>query len=197
MSIARWRWIPAAGAPVLMIGGWTAAARLQPGSFDSVRTTISSLAARGTPDRWLMTGALAGTGLCYLATAVGLREGGRPGRVLLGAGGIGTVLVAAFPQPHDGSSAAHTAAASAAFGALALWPALAARRDAGVPAALRPAVAVGASAVLLGLVGWFTAELGGAQVGLAERVAAGAEALWPLVVVTKVAWSTRRSPERP
>jgi len=34
-------------------------------------------------------------------------------------------------------------------------------------------------------------------VGLAERAAAGAEALWPLVVVTKVAWSTRRSPERP
>jgi hypothetical protein len=39
--------------------------------------------------------------------------------------------------------------------------------------------------VLLCLVGWFGAELTheGPRVGLAERVAAGAQALWPLAVV--------------
>jgi hypothetical protein len=47
-----------------------------------------------------------------------------------------------------------------------------------------------ASLVLSGLTLWFAAELvtDGAQVGLAERAAAGAQAVWPLLV----AWSMRR-----
>ena len=58
-------------------------------------------------------------------------------------------------------------------------------RGPAVPPVLRPAAAVGATATLLGLLGWFYAELsaGGGQLGLAERVAAGAQALWPLAVV--------------
>jgi len=40
-----------------------------------------------------------------------------------------------------------------------------------------------AAAVLLALVGWFVIELGsGERVGLGERAAAGAQALWPLAV---------------
>jgi hypothetical protein len=48
--------------------------------------------------------------------------------------------------------------------------------------------------VLLGLLVWFGAELidGGRQVGLAERVLAGAQALWPLAVVL----ACRRSQSR-
>jgi hypothetical protein len=54
-----------------------------------------------------------------------------------------------------------------------------------VPAGLRPGVSAGAAGVLLGLLVWFGAELiaGGRQVGLAERVLAGAQAVWPLAVV--------------
>jgi hypothetical protein len=54
-----------------------------------------------------------------------------------------------------------------------------------VPAGLRPGVCAGAAGVLLGLLVWFGAELigGGLQVGLAERVLAGAQAVWPLAVV--------------
>jgi hypothetical protein len=54
-----------------------------------------------------------------------------------------------------------------------------------VPAGLRPAVSASATGVLLGLLVWFGAELiaGGRQVGLAERVLAGAQAAWPLAVV--------------
>jgi hypothetical protein len=60
------------------------------------------------------------------------------------------------------------------------------------PAALpicRP-VAVAAGIVLLGLVGWFFVELVADtnRVGLSERVAAGAQSLWPLVA----AWGARR-----
>jgi hypothetical protein len=39
------------------------------------------------------------------------------------------------------------------------------------------------SAGLLGTVVWFAGELHGGHRGVAERVAAGLEALWPLAVV--------------
>ena len=98
------------------------------------------------------------------------------------------MLVAAFPLPADESgSVAHTVVAGTAFVALAVWPALAGRRDS--PAPLRPAASVAAAAMLLGLVGWFGVELtsDSDRVGLAERVAAGAQALWPMAVV----WGSR------
>jgi hypothetical protein len=49
--------------------------------------------------------------------------------------------------------------------------------------------------VLVGLLVWFGAELigGGRQVGLAERVLAGAEAAWPLAVVLACRWSQSRA----
>jgi hypothetical protein len=54
-----------------------------------------------------------------------------------------------------------------------------------VPVALRPGPAITAAGVLLGLVGWFVVELAteGRAVGLAERVAAGAQSAWPLLAV--------------
>ena len=74
----------------------------------------------------------------------------------------------------------------AAAGCLALvgWPALA--RGAGPSApGPRPAIAVGAAAILLALLAWFATELiaYGGQAGLAERVFGIAQGLWPLVVV--------------
>jgi hypothetical protein len=45
---------------------------------------------------------------------------------------------------------------------------------------------------------WFGAELigGGRQVGLAERVLAGAQAVWPLAVVLACRWSQSRTRTR-
>ena len=97
------------------------------------------------------------------------------------------MLVAAFPQPVHGNSVAHTIAAAAAFTALATWPVLAARR--GRAPLLTLPVSAAASVALVGLVVWFAAELHGGQRGLAERAAAGAQALWPLAVVV----TTRRA----
>src|SRR5690348_16883875 len=68
-----WGMLSAAVAPVLLIGGWTVAARLQPGSFNPVTDTISALAARDAADRWVMTSALAAVGACYVATGLALR----------------------------------------------------------------------------------------------------------------------------
>jgi hypothetical membrane protein len=181
----RWTLLSAAIAPVLMIGGWTVAAALQPGGYSSITGTISALAGHAATDRWLMTAALAGVGLCHLVTALGLRPAAPAGRALLALGGLATLLVAASPLPKAGSSGAHTVAASISFGALAVWPALARRHGMGTPWGLRAGPAIAASAVLLALVGWFAAQAygDGSLTGLTERVAAGAQALWPLLVV--------------
>ncbi len=196
-TVPWWGRVSSAAAPVLLIGGWTVAAARQPPGYSSVTDTISALAGHGAEDRWIMTGALVGVGAAYLLTAFSL--GGlaaRPGRWLLGAGGVCTLGVAAFPLPATGSSVAHTAAASLAFGALAAWPFLAVRRDPAAAPVLRAPASVAAGAVLTGVVGWFVVELArGERVGLAERVAAGAQALWPLAVVAGCAlWARRRQP---
>jgi len=180
------RWVPfsAVVAPVALIGGWTVAAARQPQSFDPVTDTISALAASGAEDPWIMTLGLALVGGAHVATAVGLDEAQLPGRVVLGAGGVATALVAVFAQP----SAAHLPAATLSFAALAAWPAVS-----GLPSRAAGVLAAGG---LLGLVGWLVAELGGgAYLGLSERVAAGAQALWPLVVVA-VLGRRRRLPAR-
>jgi hypothetical membrane protein len=191
-----WGLVSATAAPVLLIGGWTLAASRQRGGFDQVRRTISALAARDADDRWVMTAALVGLGMCHVTTALAVRRAATPGRVVLAVGGVATVLVAAFPQPGaDRSSAAHTAAAGTAFVALAGWPLLAARP--GSDPVLSAPVSVAAGVVLLALVGWFFAELlaDSGRVGVSEGAAAGAQSLWPLAVAwgTAAAVTSRRS----
>ncbi|MEP6695994.1 MAG: DUF998 domain-containing protein [Pseudonocardiales bacterium] len=170
-----WGVLSAACAPVSLIGGWTVAASRQTGGFDPVTETISALAAHGATDRWIMTGGLAGLGACHVVTALGLRSAAWPGRLVLGAGGVATALVAAFPQPEDGASTAHFWAAATGFVTLSLWPALAWRN---IPA-------LGASALLTADLVWFAVELSGkgGLIGLSERAVAGAQALCPLVAV--------------
>jgi hypothetical membrane protein len=186
--IPWWALGSAGTAPVLLVGGWTLAQARQPPGYSPVRDTISALAAYGATDRWIMTSALAGLGACHVMTAAGLRPARRAGRVMLAGGGLATVLVATFPQPAHGNSVAHTVAATVAFTALSAWPALASRRRILAPLLTRRTSAA-ASAVMLGLVVWFALELHGGQRGLAERAAAGAQALWPLAVVV----TTRRA----
>ena len=203
-GVPWWGVLSSAAAPVLLIGGWTVAASLQHDHFDPVTGTISALAAYGATDRWVMTLALAGLGVCHLTTSLALRPAALPGRLLLMAGGVATLLVAANPLPADGgSSLPHGLAAGVGFVALATWPACGWRRGHAVPGSLRPAVCAGAAVGLVGLLGWFAAELwgGGGQIGLAERVVAGAEAIWPLAVVLtvaggRVAGRPRRRPPR-
>jgi hypothetical protein len=197
MRRVRWWAVLSAGlAPVVLVGGWTLAARRQPGGYDAIRDTISALAGHGATDRWLMTAGLAGLGGCHVVTALGLRPAATPGRVLLATGGAATLLVAAFPVPRTGTSQAHFAAALVAFGALTLWPTLAAVRPPTAPAlwALRPDVCLAATAVMASLLGWFGVELfgDGSHVGLSERVLAAAQALWPLCVAVAAVATARR-----
>jgi hypothetical membrane protein len=180
--IPWWAVASAAAGCALLAGGLTLAQALQPPGYNPVRDTISALAAYKATDRWVMTSALAGLGACHVITAMGLRPARHGGRIVFAVGGLATLMVAAFAQPVHGSSSAHIVAATIAFTALAVWPVLAARR--GIPAPLLTVPGcVMASAVLVGLVLWFAAEVHGNHRGLAERATAGAETVWPLVVV--------------
>ncbi len=218
-----WGMVSSTAAPVLLIGGWTWAAARQEIDYDSLTQTISALAALDATDRWVMTAALAGVGLAHVTTALALRSAALPGRLVLAGGGLATVLVATLPLPTvigDGGSTPHTIVAGISFGALAIWPAFAARSGRGpslavlaktaklpdgarrtrggdkpaIPWGLRRKVALAATAVLLSGVAWFVSDLGDevSQVGLSERVAAGAQAIWPMLVVL----STRRAPRQ-
>ena len=129
----------AVAAPLLLAAGWTVAAGLQPRSFNPVAGTVSALAAVGAADRWVMTLAFAAAGACEVITGLALRPAAAPGRLILMAGGLAGVLVAANPE-HAGGSLAHACWAGAGFAALVAWPGGARRRGPSVPWGLRPAV---------------------------------------------------------
>jgi|HubBroStandDraft_6_1064221.scaffolds.fasta_scaffold32955_2 hypothetical protein len=185
-GVPWWGVISSAAALVLMVGGWTVAAGLQPHSFDPVAQTVSALAAPGAADRWVMTLTFLVVGACDFVTGLALRPARAPGRLILMAGAVAGLLVAASPeQPGTDFPLPHMIWAAVGCAALVAWPAGAWRRGPSVPWGLRPAVSAGVVAVLLILLAWFGAELitGGGQAGLAERVFGAAQALWPLAVV--------------
>jgi len=174
-------------APVLLIGGTFLAGAVSPG-YDPVRQTISELAAGDAPTRVLMTVFFVLTGLCHLVTATFARGIGIAGRAAILVGGLATIGVAAFALPTAaGSSAAHTAFAMIGFIVLAAWPLLGMRFRSDFPWLVRPLGAIVGTAILTALCVWFLiiwSSHSSPVVGLVERVAADAEALWPTVVVT-------------
>lgn len=155
--LAWWGVISSAGSPALLVAGSTAAAAVQPRSYNPVADTISALAGRVI----LMAVGAATIGVAASPEHAG--HGGSPPHVFLAAAGF--VAMAAWP-----------------VAGRVPRPSVPGLR---VPYGLRPAVAVSATAVMAGLLLWFGAELilAGHQVGLAERALAGIQALWPLVVV--------------
>jgi hypothetical membrane protein len=174
-------------APVCLIGGWTVAAAVQPGGFDAVTGTISALAGTDTPSRWIMTAAFVATGVAHIVTASGLGSAPRPARIGLAVGGASLVAVAAFPVSTNATPLAHSVAALTGFVALACWASLGrwGQRPAEANWITRPIVRHSATVGLSALTGLFLLQvaIGGEQIGLTERLAAGAEAIWPLLFV--------------
>jgi hypothetical membrane protein len=183
-----WWGIASSGlAPVLLIAGWTIAADLQPTPFDAVSRSISTLAADGMPYRWIVTIAILGVGVCNILTGLALVAAADGGRMLLMAGGVCSILIAANPQPLGGGSLAHETSSFLGTVIMTLWPVAAIRPAPDAPLALRPRVAWAAVGVNLALLLWFTPELfNGAELGLAERAVTAYQALWPFVVVVSV-----------
>jgi hypothetical membrane protein len=183
-------------APVLLVGGWTAAADLQPVPFDAVSRSISALAAQGMPYRWVITSALLGVGICNFVTGLALRPAAEPGRILLILGGVCSMLIAAYPQHSSSGSPAHEAFSVVGVVLMTIWPVAAIRRESDAPWCLRPRVTYYAVLVNLGLLAWFTVELfNGPLLGLAERLVTVDQATWPLAVVLSVYAAGARAAE--
>jgi hypothetical membrane protein len=184
-------------APVLMVAGWSVAAGLQPRPVNPVAEPVSALAALGAADRWVMSLTFVVVGACVFVTGLALRPAGAPGRLMLMAGAVAGMLVAANPE-HPGTRfpVPHMICAAAGCAGVVAWPAGAWRRGPSVPWGLRPAVSAGAVAVLLALVAWFGVELitGGGLAGLAERIFGAALALWPLAVAASCRHAARKNP---
>ena len=186
-----WGVVSATAAPVLLIGGWTVAAGLQP-RFDPVADTVSALAAIGATDRWVMSLVFLLVGTCYIITALALRPAKTPGRLILIAGAVAGMLVVPNPEHAGGfGSVPHFVWACIGLAGLTAWPAAAAQRGPAVPWGLRPNVAAAAVAVQFALLTWFGAELilAAGQVGLAERAVGAVQAGWPLAVVLSCVWA--------
>ncbi len=183
-----WGLLSAVVAPVAFIGGWMYAASLVPG-FDSVRSTVSDLAARDAPHRWVMTTALVLTGLAHIVTAVALRPADAAGRGLLAVGGVATLVVAWIPNTLTGHNVVgHMIATYLSLGALSVWPAVIARNVPHAPLVLRRRFGQVLAIVLGVLVLVTIADIitGGATLGLRERLLTSVQSLVPLVVVVGV-----------
>jgi hypothetical membrane protein len=188
-----WGVASSALAPVILIGGWTVAADLQPAPFNAVQRSISALGAVGMPYQWVIAIALLGVGVCHATTGIALRPAAEPGRALLVIGGISSILIAVNPQPQQGGgSLAHEAFSLIGLVVMTIWPVAAIRRDPGAPFGLRPAAAIAITCVTLAVETWFVIELfHGPELGLAERTVTADQSIWPLLVVMSVL-STRQ-----
>ena len=172
-----------------LVGGWTWAALQQPSGFDSVRESISALAAVETPHRWIMTSALVITGLAHIGSAFMLPGLRNAGRWVLGGAGVATLGVALLPLPsRSESSLPHVVVAALSFVLLAVWPWFAAG-DSDAPL-LRRRVARPASVLLLLLVASLTlGNRAGMPFGAHERIVAGLLALWPFATAVSAWWA--------
>ena len=185
-GVPWWGIVSSAVPPVLLATGWTIAGFLQSRPYDPVADTVSALAGIGATDRWVMTLAFALAGACEIVTGLALRPARPAGRLILMAGGIAGILVAAFPvRMGDGAPGSHVLWATVGFAALAVWPVAASHRGLAVPWPLHTEVSVRVAVILIVLLAWFVIELvtSAGQAGLAERVLGEAQSGWPLVVV--------------
>jgi hypothetical membrane protein len=186
------RYVPWWGAgssvaiPVFLIAGWTIAGMLQPATYSPMRNSVSALAAIGARDRWVMTLVFVLTAICYLIVALALRPVPVAARLILVAGALAGMLVAASPEPSGGRfSLAHFVWAAVGFAMLSIWPLAARQSGPRAPWPLRPASALGAVTFFAVLLAWFVLELvgKGGDLGLAERAVGLAQAGWLLLVV--------------
>lgn len=182
--VPKWALLSSGCAPVLLASGWAIAGLLEGPAYDPVTQTISVLAAYGAAGFWVMTGALVALGACHLLTAWALRAAALAGRVALGGGGVAALAVALLPPPSSGGSLRHGSAATVGFALLAVWPILAAQRSSAAPWGLRPVPSLVATTLMGVGAAWFVIEMQArGAAGVAERVVASVQSLWPFVVV--------------
>ena len=186
-----WTVVSAGLSPVLATGGWLIAGAVQPASYSPIRETVSVLAGHAGTDRWIMTGALFLVGGFQLVTAAGLAGVRVPARIVLAVAGLSSIGIAASPEPASGSTPQHLAWTALGAFALAVWPALVARRAPPRPLILSSYGCAIVTAVFIALLGWLVIETqGGSDLGLVERLFLSTETCWPFIVAVALRQTT-------
>jgi hypothetical protein len=194
--VAAWVPVSAGLSPALLTIAWLIGDAVQPTSYSPVRQTVSVLAGHGATDRWIVTGAVYGIGVCHLATAAGLRALTLRARVGLVVAGLAAIGIAASPQPVSGSRAQHLIFTVIGALAITVWPALGAQRRAPASILVSARVSAAVSLGFLILLSWTVVETqGGASLGLAERVSSAIQTGWPLAVTLSLRRTTRTDPD--
>jgi hypothetical membrane protein len=190
-TVPAWALVSAGLSPIVITGAWLIAGVLQPASYSPVHDTVSVLAGQAGTHRWIMTGALFLVGGCYLVTAAGLSAIRVPARVLLVVAGLSSIGIAASPEPASGTTQQHLAWTALGAVAITVWPAVTARRAAGLPVILGVPSSALVTIVFAALLGWVVHEAqGGPVLGLAERLAAFVQTSWPFVAAVSLRRAT-------
>jgi hypothetical membrane protein len=193
-------------APVALVVGWLIADALQPASYSPMRQTMSVLAGQSATDRWVMTVALLLVGSCQIATGAGLTAVRRPARILLILTGLSTLGIAATPEPATGPTSRHLAFAVSCVVTTAVWPVLVARPAPSQSWILSVYGCATVTVVFAGFSCWLliAARDGGGDLGMVERLTAGVQGLFPLIVAVGLRQTERdagsqgqRGQERP
>lgn len=188
-----WPIASAAAAPLVLVITATLARMDRTSAYDPISQTLSVLAGRG-PGDWIMTVGFVVSAGCQIVTAVGLRALRPPPRVALALAGCCGLAVAAFPVTSNATNNAHILATGAGAIVLALWPVLSITTKASAPAIFRARWAIVASLVLTAMLAWVYYEAThGVILGLAERITAVGEMIWPLLVVMAARRAKRQS----
>ena len=192
--VPGWTVVSAGLSPVLATGGWLIAGAVQPASYSPVGKTISVMAGHAGTDRWIMTAALFLVGLCQFVTAAGLSGIRVPARVLLAVAGLSSIGIAVSPEPARGSTPQHLAWTALGAVAIAVWPALVARRGPPRPLILSSYGRAVVTGVFIALLCWLVIETqGGGDLGLAERLFLSIETCWPFVVAVTLRRQTAKT----
>jgi hypothetical protein len=177
----------AIAAPVLLIGSWLLAPIGLP-KYDSLRQTISDLAANDSKRRIPMTLAFFFAGLCHVVTALSLPDFSTSGRLVLGIGGITLIGVARYPLlTMESSRRSHTAWATVHFTTMSCWPLFAISNGSTWIQTWQGSLF---SVTIMGsMCAWFILSLRNPKllVGLSERFMSGANVLWPLFLAIQMA----------
>jgi Protein of unknown function (DUF998) len=191
--VPGWAVATALLAPAVLVGGWLIAGALQPASYSPMHQTISVLAGQSGNDRWVMTAALLLVGSCQIATGAGLTAVRMPARMLLMLTGLSTLGIAATPEPATGPTSSHLAFAVSCVVTTAVWPVLVARRGPAQSWILSVCGCATVTVIFAGLSCWLlvTAQEGGGDLGMVERLMSTAQGLFPLVVALALRQTAR------
>jgi hypothetical protein len=185
--VAWWAITGAAMLPVVLISAWMIAGALQPGPYNPVRQTVSTLAGQAGSHPWIVTSALIAVGPSYFAVACGLPAVRRAARIGLAVSGFAAIGIALSPEPVVGSTPQHVAFTGIGAASIAVWPALTAQRESPASILTTFPVAMTTTAIFLAMLGWFVAEAhGGSAVGFVERLDSSVQIVWPLAVALSV-----------